>query len=440
MKTTTMKMSLGSLVVCFAFGAWADGATVSDVTVHQRWPWSRLVDIDYTLACDPTQRVDIAVNAYNGSEALALPLSALSGDLYNVKQGFRRIVLDPTQTAYTNDPLTQFSVSVDATVPLYMIVDLTKAAGTVGQVIYLGESDLASGAYGAVATNFVSGVGSIAWMGLTNEVAYMTDKLVMRRVRAGAFTMGGESDITGAGTTNVTLTHDFYVGVFEVTQRQWELIKGNRPSYYTNLTCYAARPVEQVSYNDIRGTSSQGGGGWPTNSSVYAQSFLGKLRAKTGISGFDLPTAAQAEYACRAGTTTFYHDGIVMAVPTGADAESNAQINALGRYRNNGGGYQATQNVSASAATTTVGNYRPNAWGVFDTHGNVYEWCLDWYSIQPSGGTDPSGELTNAGGYRTLRGGGYQSNASTARSARRLDRTPVTTGSDYGFRLVITLP
>jgi formylglycine-generating enzyme required for sulfatase activity len=437
-------MVLGSLAVCFAFGAWADGATVSDVTVRQRWPWSRLVDIDYTLACDPTQRVDVTVSACNGSQALFLPADSLGGDLYNVGQGFRRIVVDPMKTAYTNEPLTQFSVDVrpaSSSNFLYMIVNLTKSFGEIGQIAYLTESDLAGGQYGTVATNFVNGVASIAWTGVTNDIAYMTDKLVMRRVRAGSFTMGGESDITGAGTTNVALTHDFFVGVFEVTQRQWELIKGNRPSFYTNLTCYAARPVERVSYNDIRGTSAQGGGGWPTNSGIYAQSFLGKLRTQTGIGGFDLPTAAQAECACRAGTATFYHDGIE-GIPSGAETESNSRIAVLGRYRNNGGGFesQATQDVSVATGTATVGNYRPNAWGVFDTHGNVYEWCLDWYSTQPSGGTDPSGELANASGCRTLRGGGYQSNASTARSARRLDRTPVTTGSDYGFRLVITLP
>ena len=124
---TAMKMVLGSLAVCLAFGAAAADPTISDVTVRQRWPWSRLVDIDYMLTGDPTQRVAVTVKAFNGSERLNLPETSLSGDLYSVSQGTRRIVWDPMKTVYTNQTLTQFRVDLAPTnPPVYMIVDLTK--------------------------------------------------------------------------------------------------------------------------------------------------------------------------------------------------------------------------------------------------------------------------------------------------------------------------
>ena len=126
---------------------------------------------------------------------------------------------------------------------------------------------------------------------------YKTSKLVLRHIPAGSFIMGGRAtDYPGAVNTNlhmVTLTKDFYMGVFEVTQRQWELVMGNRPSRFTNETCYASRPVDNIRWIDIRG--SQSGIMFPKTTEVDELSFIGRIRSKTGMSDFDLPSEAQTE-------------------------------------------------------------------------------------------------------------------------------------------------
>jgi uncharacterized repeat protein (TIGR02543 family) len=272
--------------------------------------------------------------------------------------------------------------------------------------------------------------------GWTDE--YKTTKLVLKRTPAGTFTMGApENETQFADETlhTVTLTKDFYIGVFEVTQKQWELVMGNNPSYFTNAACYATRPVENVTYFDIRENSGNNSDDpevdWPLNGRVNAASFMGKLRAGTGFSAFDLPTEAQWEYACRAGTATALNSGGNL---TGTEPDAN--LSGLGRYFYNGGsGY--SRDCDSSAGSATVGSYLPNAWGMYDMHGNVMEWCLDWYGGYSGQASDPMGALS--GELRILRGGCFLSNGQNSRSASRNGMYPSAKYRYHGFRVACTL-
>ncbi len=236
-----------------------------------------------------------------------------------------------------------------------------------------------------------------------------TTELWLRRIPKGTFTMGSPEGEVGRYSNEtqhqVTLTEDFYIGVFEITQKQYSLIYGSKPSSYKGDT----RPVEGVSYNSIRGTGSTAGAGWPTyGHAVDNDSFLGKLRAKTGLT-FDLPTEAQWEYACRAGTTTALNTGKNL---TSTDRDS--AMDEAGRYK-----YNQNDGKGGYSEHTKVGSYLPNAWGLYDMHGNVYEWCLDWWKgdLGSSAVTDPKG--SNSGSNRVMRGGGWDIYAQSCRSAYR---------------------
>ena len=419
-------MAAAVWVIGFTLGVWAEGPVIGDVVVRQRWPWSRLVDIDYVLS-GATQKVDVSVFGYNGATAVDLSWGSLSGDLYGVSDGSRRIVWDPMATACTNiGVMGQFRVALAcANAPLYLVLDLTKNAGEAGQIEYVYPGDARLETVGRW-TN--------VWLSVTNNAdAYKTDKLVLRRVSAGTYMMGG--------STTVTLTKDFYAGVFEVTQQQWYRIMETKPSNFANPLYWKSRPVESVSYDMVRGTTNGIPAiNWPaTQRAVSTNSFVGKLRAKTGLVGFDLPTEAQWEYVCRAGTTTYYSDGL----GTPANTSSNAQMDVLGRYCYNGGFINGTTpppmdgTPSLSNGTMTVGSYLPNNWGLYDTHGNVWEWCLDWYGSSLTGGADPGG--LSLGSVRVNRGNAWGGNGSCS-SAGRGTYDSSGMSRQFGLRLVLTLP
>jgi formylglycine-generating enzyme required for sulfatase activity len=221
--------------------------------------------------------------------------------------------------------------------------------------------------------------------------------LEMIWVKPGTFMMGSpESEAVRDGDETqhqVTLTKGFYLGKHEVTQAQWERVMGNNPSSFKG----ADRPVERVSWND-------------------AVEFCKKLtemekkagRVPQGMS-YQLPTEAQWEYACRAGTSTMYSWG---------DSISSSNAND-GR------------NVDE---TTPVGKYPSNPWGFHDMHGNVWEWCTDWFGAYPSGSvTNPEGPAS--GSTRVIRGGSWNRGGTSLRSAERYNYAPSTRNYSLGFRV-----
>jgi formylglycine-generating enzyme required for sulfatase activity len=436
MNKKTMNVVI-SMMCLLAFQGLAE-PTITDVVAKQRWPWSRLVDIDYVVTGEQGTSVDVSLTAKDGATTLPLPVTSLTGDLNGVTPGLKRIVWDPTQTVYTNNLLlTQFNVTLTPIAPpLYMIIDLTKSAGASNQIEYVTEAALTNDQWGAWVRNPVTNNGtavqSVIWTGVTTNTTYKTDKLVLRRIPAGSYQLGD----TQNGTPNVTLTKDMYVGVFEVTQQQWNRVM-------TDGTGTDTQAKHTVSYYDIRenwttGSSSSGGSAispnWPQSNVPGTNSFVGKLRTKTGIAEFDLPTEAQWEYLCRAKTTTVFNDGdtnAVWSVPGTSitnNGNTNDFLNALGWYK-------FSPNPGAAQP---VGGKLPNAWGLYDTHGNVWEWCLDWKATNADLGTDPDG--AESGSDRVLRGGSWSAVASSCRSAFRNSLTPSLRDYRQGFRLVRTLP
>ena len=263
---------------------------------------------------------------------------------------------------------------------------------------------------------------------------YKTTHLVLRRIPGGSFAMGSDTNELGRITNEpphaVKLTKDYYVGVFEVTQKQWERVRGNWPGDFSNATYRESRPVEDVSYNDIRGNAA--GTNWPADGNVDTNSFLGRLRTKTG-QAFDLPTAAQWERACRSGTTRALNSGFDLT-----STSNCVNMEAVGRYWFNGGSTYTTTGTTA-VGTAKVGSYAPSPWGLYDAHGNVWEWCLDWYESAPAGALDPPGPA--AGIRRVLRGGGWTEYAGNCRSAslRGIGLPPSTRDYNAGLRIFLPL-
>ena len=242
-----------------------------------------------------------------------------------------------------------------------------------------------------------------------NTEEYKTSKLVLKRVEEGSFIMG--EDQTDE-SHRVTLTKPYYMGLFEMTRKQWDLVMGS--DWSGSKDTKALFPRVGLSYDDIRGNSRTEGSKWPTSNAVDADHFLGKLRARTDID-FDLPTEAQWEYACRAGTTTVYSYG---------DEVDEAYM----WYVDNSGGDEHE-----------VGTKKPNPWGFYDMHGNAEEWCLDWDGTL-SYGTDPKG--SSSGSYRVKRGGSRADYAFDCTSFYRYRHSlpPSYYYGVYGFRLACPTP
>jgi len=223
-------------------------------------------------------------------------------------------------------------------------------------------------------------------------------------IQSGTFMMGSpknEPERSDDETLHkVTLTEGFYMQTTQVTQKQWKAVMGNNPSYFKDCdNC----PVEQVCFYDV-------------------ESFIEELNWKEGTNKYRLPTEAEWEYACRAGTTLPFSFGICL---------STDQANYNGNYP-----FKRCPKGQYREKTVPVGSFPPNAWGLYDMHGNVHEWCQDLYggAVYMSEQTDP---INNGNGSSlVIRGGCWFHGADDCRSAKR-NRVPHNhSHNSVGFRLV----
>jgi formylglycine-generating enzyme required for sulfatase activity len=253
------------------------------------------------------------------------------------------------------------------------------------------------------------------------------------RIEGGTFTMGSPSNEPGRYSDEVqhrVTVSSFFMGKYQVTQAEYEAVMGTNPSYFkgTNL------PVENVSWYDaveycnrlsqkdrldpaytINKSRSD-----PSNTSDY-DDVRWLVTLNPNANGYRLPTEAEWEYACRAGTTTPFNTGNNITT-------SNANYDGNYPYNNNAKGIYRKK-------TTPVGSFAPNPWGLYDMHGNMWEWCWDWYgSYSSNSQTDPRGAVSGAS--RVERGGSWSNSAASVRSAFRDGGTPSNRRYGIGFRLV----
>lgn len=232
----------------------------------------------------------------------------------------------------------------------------------------------------------------------------------MINIPAGSFDMGSAA-LPGTPYHNtfgcqpvhtVVLTYCFWIGATEVTQSQYAALMGTNPSFFSGPT----NPVERVRWQDARAYCA---------ALTAQQSALGNVP-----NGYEyrLPTEAEWEYTCRASTSTEFNVGPALMC---SDAKFAFSLHSL--------------SSCTSSGTAPVAGFAPNAWGLFDTHGSIWEWCLDSYAAYPSGtAVDP---FVTGGSDRLLRGGSWNSISNNCRAADRRFSPPDIVAADIGFRVVL---
>jgi len=318
----------------------------------------------------------------------------------------QRIYWQPDANWQHEGPLSAGDVRVELTAwdpaspPDYIVFDLTKTDVT---RYYVSESALPNP--------------------LTNDI-YKTSLLVLRRIPAAGVVWNMGSDSSEPGRTEslekrhaVTFTKDFYIGVYEVTVAQWGLAAS--ATFYRDTDYDGRSAARGIAYDSLRGSTADGIN-WPTTAhQVSSGSYMQSFRDSLGVA-VDLPTAAQWEYACRAGTGSACYNG------AGCSETNVALLGWCGKV------------VSEA---TVVGLKKPNRWGLFDMYGNVSEWVLDW--VDPDRDftqlscTDPKG--FDSGTTRSVRGSGFSSGWSGLRSAFVQPYGPEIRYATLGLRLCLTL-
>jgi len=296
---------------------------------NQRWVSRQTLNTSYRRIMMSYFYSKIGYQKCLRPDVLYYARKATRGDYWNIPEKYNAWCRDLPSTLYAGEKG-------------YLVIDVSEGAEAAQYTVSYADEQIVAG-----------------W---SNE--YKKNKIILRKIPAGQYLFQGHKP--------VTLTHAFYMGVYDITQKQYELVVGNNPTDSTRSDMY---PVI-ASWNTIRGDSAVYD--WPRVKAVDPDSFVGKIRVRTGLM-FDLPTEAQWEYAARAGTTTLYNNG----------SSDRGDLSNLALYSN--------------PYPYQVGQYLPNAWGLYDMNGNVGQWCLDHDgSINSDPVVDPiTGEV---GTTRVVRG------------------------------------
>ena len=409
------------LFIAFAFSAAAAFAAplaVTDVSARQRWPWNGLIDVDFNIGGDSVADLfKVEVHAtYAGGTKKVVGRTYLNEPLRG--PGWNRLTwdfgadcpetkIDDMQVAVVATPMSRAQLDSEN---VYMVIDLSAGPNAARYPV----------SYTFTAPTLVPTNDLVACAADPNR----TTKLWLKRVKANTFPFHG----TNSDPWFYARLSPFYIGIFELTQKQWNLVMGNWPSQFSNETYRAARPVERINYEDVIGHNN-----WPDNKVVSDSSFVGKMRARTGLSTLNLPTEAQWEDAARAG------------------AKGSVYANAnTGRYNANAGS-PSTYNEDPTVGTALVGSYKANAWGFYDCYGNVMEMCLDAYASGDDLKTlyagqdpvdDPIGPATHSTArYHATRGGSYDNSNSRSSSYDRNYCNSTVTGTRdprIGMRVAVS--
>jgi len=422
-----MKRLLAIAFSSMALAGFADAFTVTDVSARQRWPWNGLVDVDFTIAGASVAdlfKVEVEA-AYDGGTKKLYARTYLEEPLRG--PGFNRITwdlaadypelkVDDLQVAVTVTPLSRASLDAQN---VYMVIDLSSGPNSTRYPVR----------YTTTAPTLVPTNDLVACAADPNR----TTKLWLKRVKANTFPFGGTNSNSGEGDFKVSLS-PYYIGVFELTQKQWALVMDTWPSVFSNDIYRAARPVSNINNDEIIGHNN-----WPENRVMADGSYVAKMRARTGLATFSLPTEAQWECASRAGSAVTTQ--ISKSTGRCADYVSTSGVN--------------TYNEGPEVGTALVGSYNANAWGLYDMFGNVMEMCLDahdtvdnlktlygWNAETREPIQDPIGPGVNATArYHATRGGSYGNSAGFCASHRRDYNSRSETGTkraSIGFRVAVS--
>ena len=400
------------LIALVSFEAAAD--VVSGVTCRQRWPWNGKVDIDYTLNSSSDGAVFSVQFFGRIGNGEPFALSTVEGD------GQYGLIIGSGSKRLTWDSTADLGHTVDSSAAKVAVY----AQDVTGNATYL-VFDLTSNTVGYSTTAPSAAEGAVTKL----------TQVWFRRVEPGTFVMGSSSSepyhseyAASEVEHTVRITKPFYMGVFEFTQKQFETIAGYNP---VEMWAYIGdtKPVENVSYDDLRGENV--GATWPqyTDHRVDTNSFFGVFRARFGNQFiFDLPTDAQWEMACRdKGDGTYWGSGVWNdgSAIKGTNPDSN--LDKLANY-----------DGDSSPVPHEVGTKTPNRIGLYDMHGNVDEVCLDIWSQDISSYTvDPVGPFPRENLYRVVRSGDCSTDAKECRAAHRSFLFPNNRLSEDGFRALL---